>query len=87
MEDPDTGNPIPILVKGNSAQSNIILALSGTGPIFGPNGSAEQMPPSGPKFTADQITSIANWIARFSAFQIARCVGSLRQLKRYGSAK
>ena len=56
------GNPIPILVKGNSAQSNLIMALQGTGPIFGPTGPYDQMPPKGPKFTSDQIKSIANWI-------------------------
>lgn len=62
VHNPDTGDPIPILVKGKSDQSNIIMALSGTGPIFGPDGPVGQMPPGGTKFTADQITSIANWI-------------------------
>jgi len=62
VHNPDTGDPIPILVKGKSDQSNIIMALSGTGPIFGPDGLVGQMPPGGTKFTADQITSIANWI-------------------------
>ena len=56
------GNPMPILTKGTSAQSNIIMALQGTGPIFGPTGAYDQMPPRGPKFTPDQIKSIANWI-------------------------
>jgi hypothetical protein len=56
------GNPMPILVKGHSAQSNLIMALQGTGPIFGPTGAYDQMPPKGPKFTSDQINSIANWI-------------------------
>jgi hypothetical protein len=62
VRNPDTGDPIPILVKGKSDQSNIIMALSGTGPIFGPDGPVGQMPPRGTKFTADQIASIANWI-------------------------
>jgi hypothetical protein len=63
VNDPDTGQPLPILVKGNSAQSNLILALAGTGPLFGPNGSIGQMPANGPPFfTADQIASIAAWI-------------------------
>ena len=62
VRNPDTGDPIPILVKGKSDQSNIIMALSGTGPIFGPDGPVGRMPPAGTKFTADQITSIANWI-------------------------
>jgi len=62
------GQPIPILVKGNSAISNLILSLQGQGPIFGPDGSIERMPanadpPGGPPFfTADQIASIAAWI-------------------------
>src|SRR5262245_31780118 len=62
VRNPATGDPIPILVKGKSDQSNIIMALSGTGPIFGPDGPFRQMPPGGTKFTADQITCIANWI-------------------------
>jgi hypothetical protein len=62
VQDPATGDPIPILVKGKSDQSNIIMALGGTGPIFGPDGQVGQMPPSGTKFTADQIASLAQWI-------------------------
>jgi hypothetical protein len=63
VTDPSTGNPLPILVIGNSAQSNIILALSGTGPIFGPDGGIGQMPSNGPPFfTTDQVASIAAWI-------------------------
>jgi len=63
VTDPNTGNPMPVLVKGNSAQSNLILALQGSGPIFGPDGSIERMPGGGPPFfTADQINSIAAWI-------------------------
>ena len=62
VQNPDTGDPLPILVKGKSDQSNIIMALGGTGPIFGPDGSVGQMPPSGTKFTADQVASIASWI-------------------------
>jgi hypothetical protein len=56
------GNPMPVLIKRNSAQSNLIMALQGTGPIFGPTGPYDPMPPTGPKFTPDQIKSIANWI-------------------------
>ena len=33
VTDPNTGNPMPILIKGNSAQSNLILSLQGSGPI------------------------------------------------------
>jgi hypothetical protein len=59
----DAGNPMPVLVKGSSATSNLILALQGTAGIFGPQGTIGQMPANGPPwFTPDQITSIANWI-------------------------
>jgi hypothetical protein len=59
----DAGKPIPILVKGSSAASNLILSLQGKGPLFGPGGSIGQMPANGPPmFTDDQIKSIANWI-------------------------
>lgn len=62
VKDPTTGQPIPILVKGNSAQSNLILALQGSGPLFSP-GAFRQMPANGPPFfTADQIASVAAWI-------------------------
>jgi hypothetical protein len=62
VSDPNTGNPVSILVKGNSAQSNLILALQGSGPMFGP-GAFGQMPANGPPFfSADQINSIAAWI-------------------------
>jgi hypothetical protein len=62
VHNPGTGDPILILVKGKSDQSNIIMALGGTGPIFGPSGRVGQMPPRGTKFTADQIASLAKWI-------------------------
>ena len=54
----------PILVKGNSQQSNLILALQGVGPLFDPNtGQYGQMPADGPPFlTQDQIQPIADWI-------------------------
>jgi hypothetical protein len=58
----DNGNPIPILVKGNSAASNIISALSGTGPLFGPVDVGIMPPNPGVAFTPDQVKSIANWI-------------------------
>jgi len=59
----DAGNPMKILVKGDSANSNLILSLQGTSGIFGPNGSIGQMPANGPPFfTTDQIASIAAWI-------------------------
>jgi hypothetical protein len=63
VSDANTGNPVPILVKGDSAQSNFILALRGSGPMFGPEGVFGQMPSNGPPFfSEDQISSIAAWI-------------------------
>jgi hypothetical protein len=63
VTDPNTGSPMPILVKGSSATSNLILALQGVGPDFGPDGGIGQMPSNGPPFfTTDQIASIAAWI-------------------------
>ena len=64
VQDPTTGGPIPILVKGNSAQSNLILSLQGKGPLFDPNtGTFGQMPANGPPmFTSDQIQQLADWI-------------------------
>jgi hypothetical protein len=64
VADPSTGNPIQILVKGKSSQSNLILSLQGKGPLFDPNnGSIGQMPGNGPPmFTAEQIKEIADWI-------------------------
>jgi hypothetical protein len=60
----DAGQPLPILVKGDSAHSNLILSLRGQGPLFDPTtGSIGQMPANGPPmFTDDQIDSIAGWI-------------------------
>jgi hypothetical protein len=65
VTDPDNGQPMPILVKGSSAKSNIILALQGApGTPFDPNsGSIGQMPADGPPFfTKDQIQPLADWI-------------------------
>jgi hypothetical protein len=67
VSDPDTGSPMPILVKGNSAQSNLIMSLRGTaGTAFDPTTSSiGRMPANGPPFfTDDQINSIADWIDR-----------------------
>lgn len=62
VPDPDTGNPIPILVQGNSAQSNLILALKGDGPLFA-DAAFGRMPANGPPFFSDDdIASIAAWI-------------------------
>jgi hypothetical protein len=62
VSDPNTGQPMPILVKGNSPQSNLIIALLGIGPIFGANGPIGQMPENGTPFSLDQVKSIAAWI-------------------------
>jgi hypothetical protein len=63
VSDPNSGSPLPILVKGHSAQSNLILALRGIGQLFGSDGAIGQMPADGPPyFTPDQIDSIAAWI-------------------------
>jgi hypothetical protein len=64
VEDPDTGAPVPILIKGNSADSNLILSLRGMGPLFDPDsGAFGQMPANGPPmFTAAQIKELADWI-------------------------
>jgi hypothetical protein len=60
---PGVNPPLPILVKGNSAGSNLILALQGQGPLFNAAGMYGQMPGDGPPFfTADQIKQIADWI-------------------------
>jgi hypothetical protein len=65
VKDPNTNLPMPILIKGNSAKSNLILALQGAaGTVFDPDtGAFGRMPANGPPFfTDDQIKSIANWI-------------------------
>jgi hypothetical protein len=60
---PGVSPPVRTLIPGNSAQSNIIMALLGQGPLFGPNGSYGQMPADGPPyFTAAQVNEIAAWI-------------------------
>jgi hypothetical protein len=60
--DPATNNPIPILAKGNSAQSNLVMALKGEGPLFA-DAVFGQMPANGPPFFSDDdIAAIAAWI-------------------------
>jgi len=60
--------PYPILVVGNGANSNFVLALQGIGPLFDNNtGAFGQMPananpPAMPYFTSDQIQPIIDWI-------------------------
>jgi len=62
--DPATNQPMKILVIGNSADSNLIMALRGTtGSPFDPaNGRIPRMPFGGPFWTDDQIAPIAAWI-------------------------
>jgi hypothetical protein len=60
---PGVNPPVPILVVGDSKNSNIIQALQGVGPLFGPDGQYGQMPGNGPPFfTSEQIKEIADWI-------------------------
>ena len=61
--DPTKG--MPILKIGDSKNSNIILALSGSGPIFGPPGpptTIGPMPPFPPALPDPQIKALADWI-------------------------
>ncbi len=61
--DPNTNQPMKILVVGNSQASNIVLALSGTpGTLFDPHGKIGPMPEGGTLFTPDQIAPISAWI-------------------------
>jgi hypothetical protein len=60
--DPANNQPVRILVKGDSTKSNLIFALLGIGPTFGPTGSIGQMPKFATPFTLDQVKSIAAWI-------------------------
>ena len=67
VTDPNTGAQLPILVRGDSSKSNIILALKGAvGSLFDPNtGAIGQMPSNGPPMFSDaQIGLIADWIDR-----------------------
>jgi hypothetical protein len=63
VKDPGTSASVPILVKGDSRSSNLILALRGEGPLFGPGSPFGQMPAGGAsKFTIEQVQAIADWI-------------------------
>jgi len=66
VKDPDTGNPMPILIVGDSAHSNLILALEGAAntPFDPASGAFGQMPADGPPFfdPANQIKPLADWI-------------------------
>jgi hypothetical protein len=63
---PDTGQPLPILIKGDGEHSNIIYALRGTANTFwdknNQNSPFGQMPYGGPYFSDDQIDQLSAWI-------------------------
>ena len=60
--------PYRILVVGDAANSNLVMALQGKGPLFDKdNGAFGRMPanaepPEKPYFTAEQIQPIIDWI-------------------------
>jgi hypothetical protein len=61
---PGTSPPqtVPILIKGDGKNSNIVQALAGTG-LFDPDaGSFPQMPYRGPYFSNAQIQELSDWI-------------------------
>jgi hypothetical protein len=62
--DPDTDQPLKVLVVNKAEESNLIRSLRGTaGTIFDPNtGSIGRMPPSGPFMPDDDIQRLADWI-------------------------
>jgi hypothetical protein len=61
VQDPNTGNPVPILNKINGKydgpSSNLVTVLAGT------NASFPQMPKGGPYLSSDQIQDISDWIS------------------------
>jgi hypothetical protein len=62
---PSVRGSMPILIKGNSAQSNIVMALRGTpGSPFDPkSGRFRRMPTDGAEyFTEEVIAPLAGWI-------------------------
>lgn len=60
---PNISPPVKILEVGNGAASNIVQALQGAGPLFGPNGNYGQMPADGTgPWTAAQIQPVIDWI-------------------------
>jgi hypothetical protein len=61
--------PYRILIVGNAANSNLVMALQGKGPLFGNAGAFPQMPanaepPGKPYFSAAQVEPIIDWINR-----------------------
>lgn len=64
VTDPGTGQPLPTLVKGDAAHSNLVLSLQGVGPLFDPAANKfGRMPADGPPFFTDaQIQPLSDWI-------------------------
>ena len=65
VADPNTGNPIPILSKGDGQHSNIVYAMAGTPGTLWDSNNPEgfgQMPVGGPFFSAAQIQELSDWI-------------------------
>lgn len=66
VNDPNTGQPMPILILGNSSESNLIISLQGKPktPFDPDSGAFGQMPADGPPFfdPATQIQPLADWI-------------------------
>jgi hypothetical protein len=60
---PRVNPPVRILVLGAGAGSNIVQALQGVGPLFGPSGTFGIMPADGTgPWTADEIKPLIDWI-------------------------
>lgn len=60
---PGVTPPVKILEIGNGDGSNIVQALQGVGPLFGPGGQIGQMPADGTgPWTAEQIQPLIDWI-------------------------
>ena len=60
---PHVAPPVKILEMRNGAASNIVQALQGVGPLFGPDGDYGQMPADGTgPWTAAQIQPVIDWI-------------------------
>lgn len=60
---PGISSQVKILEIGNGGGSNIVQALQGVGPLFGPGGTIGQMPADGSGFwSAQQIAPLIAWI-------------------------
>lgn len=65
---PAPPGPYRVLIVGDAANSNLVLALQGVGPLFNNTDGAfgrmpaDATPPTKPYFTDDQIKPIIDWI-------------------------